>query len=70
MTEEEIGEELARLMQAGGRIAQDFRKLPSEERKERVRDVLERRKVFDFLLEHAQVMDERVASPNALVVPA
>ena len=57
-------------VQAGGRIAQEFRQLPAERRRERVRDVLGRRKVFDFLLQHAQVSEEPASNPTNLVVPA
>jgi trigger factor len=70
VTDPEVGEEMSQLLQAGGRIAQEFRQLPAERRRERVRDVLERRKVFDFLLEHAQVREEAASNPTTLVVPA
>ena len=66
----EVGEEISRLLEAGGRIAQEFRALPAEQRRQRVRDVLERRKVFDFLLEHAQVSEESASNPSKQVVPA
>jgi trigger factor len=70
VTDPEIGEEMSRLLQAGGRIAQEFRALPAEQRRERVKDVLERRKVFDFLLEQAQVTEEKASNPSKLVVPS
>jgi trigger factor len=70
VTDPEVGEEMSRLLQAGGRVAQEFRALPAEQRRARVRDVLERRKVFDFLLEHAQVTEEKASNPSNLVVPA
>lgn len=66
----EVGEEISRLLEAGGRIAQEFRALPAEQRRQRVRDVLERRRVFDFLLEHAQVSEENASNPSKQVVPA
>ena len=66
----EVGEEISRLLEAGGRIAQEFRALPAEQRRRRVRDVLERRKVFDFLLAHAQVSEEGASNPSKQVVPA
>lgn len=66
----EVGEEISRLLEAGGRIAQEFRALPAEQRRQRVRDVLERRKVFDFLLEHAQVSEESASNPSKQAVPA
>jgi trigger factor len=47
VTDVEIGEELGKLLSAGGRIAQECRALSPEQRRSRVRDVLERRKVFD-----------------------
>ncbi len=70
VSDPEVGEEMSQLLQAGGRIAQEFRALPVDRRRERVRDVLERRKVFDFLLEHAQVSEEPASNPTNLVVPA
>ncbi len=70
VSDPEIGEEMARLLQAGGRIAQEFRALPAEQRRERVKDVLERRKVFDFLLEHAQVAEEKASNTPTPAVPA
>lgn len=70
VTDPEVGEEMARLLQSGGRVAQDFRALPAEQRRQRVRDVLERRKVFDFLLERAQVNEESASNPSNQVVPA
>jgi trigger factor len=70
VSDPEVGEEMSQLLQAGGRIAQEFRALPAERRRERVRDVLERRKVFDFLLQHAQVSEEPASNPTNLVVPA
>jgi len=66
----EVGEELGHLLSAGGRVAQEFRALTSEQRRARVRDVLERRKVFDFLLEHAQVSEEKASNDLPMVVPA
>ena len=63
----EVGEEIARLLEAGGRIAQEFRALPAEQRRQRVRDVLERRKVFDFLLGAAQVTEESASNPSEQV---
>jgi trigger factor len=66
----EVGEELGHLLSAGGRVAQEFRALSSEQRRARVRDVLERRKVFDFLLEHAQVSEEKASNDLPMVVPA
>jgi trigger factor len=68
VTDAEIGEELGKLLSAGGRVAQEFRALSPEQRRARVRDVLERRKVFDFLLEHAQVTEEKASNEGA--VPA
>jgi len=70
VSDPEVGEEISRLLEAGGRIAQEFRALPAEQRRQRVRDVLERRKVFDFLLEHAQVSEESASNPSKQVVPA
>jgi trigger factor len=60
-SETEVGEELGKLLSAGGRVAQEFRALPPAQRRARVEDVLERRKVFDFLLEHAQVTEEKAS---------
>jgi len=68
VSDAEIGEELGKLLSAGGRVAQEFRALSPEQRRARVRDVLERRKVFDFLLEHAQVTEEKAS--NESTVPA
>jgi trigger factor len=68
VTDAEIGEELGKLLSAGGRVAQEFRALSPEQRRARVRDVLERRKVFDFLLDHAQVTEEKASNEGA--VPA
>jgi trigger factor len=70
VTDPEVGEEIGRLLEAGGRIAQEFRALPAEQRRQRVRDVLERRKVFDFLLERAQVSEVSASNPSKQVVPA
>jgi trigger factor len=70
VTDPEVGEEMSRLLEAGGRIAQEFRALPVEQRRRRVRDVLERRKVFDFLLDRAQVSEENASNPSKQVVPA
>ncbi len=70
VTDPEVGEEMSRLLQAGGRVAQEFKALPAEQRRQRVRDVLERRKVFDFLLERAQVSEESASNPSNQVVPA
>ena len=70
VTDAEIGEELGKLLAAGGRVAQEFRALSPEQRRARVRDVLERRKVFDFLLEHAQVTEETASNDQALVAGA
>jgi len=70
VTDPEVGEEMSRLLEAGGRIAQEFRALPVEQRRRRVRDVLERRKVFDFLLGRAQVSEENASNPSKQVVPA
>ncbi len=60
-SETEVGEELGKLLAAGGRVAQEFRALPPEQRRARVEDVLTRRKVFDFLLEHAKVTEEKAS---------
>jgi len=60
-SETEVGEELGKLLSAGGRVAQEFRALPPAQRRARVEDVLERRKVFDFLLEHAHVTEEKAS---------
>jgi len=60
-TETEVGEELGKLLAAGGRVAQEFRSLSPEQRRARVEDVLTRRKVFDFLLEHAKVTEEKAS---------
>ncbi len=49
------------MLSAGGRVAQEFRALPPPQRRARVEDVLERRKVFDFLLEHAHVTEEKAS---------
>ena len=70
VTDVEIGEELGKLLSAGGRVAQEFRALSPEQRRSRVRDVLERRKVFDFLLEHAQVTEEKASNESTLVAGA
>ena len=70
VTDAEIGEELGKLLSAGGRVAQEFRALSPEQRRSRVRDVLERRKVFDFLLEHAQVSEEKASNESTLVAGA
>jgi len=70
VTDVEIGEELGKLLTAGGRVAQEFRALSPEQRRSRVRDVLERRKVFDFLLEHAQVTEEKASNESTLVAGA
>jgi trigger factor len=61
----EVGEELGKLLAAGGRVAQEFRALPPEQRRARVEDVLTRRKVFDFLLEHANVSEEKASKEAA-----
>jgi len=60
-TETEVGEELGKLLSAGGRVAQEFRALSPAQRKARIEDVLERRKVFDLLLEHAKVSEEKAS---------
>jgi trigger factor len=70
ITDEEVGAELARVAQAGGRTSQEFRRLAPDERRRRVRDALERRKIFDFLLENAHLSEEQIASPSPLVTPA
>jgi trigger factor len=70
VSDPEVGEEMSRLLEAGGRVAQEFRALPAEQRRQRVRDVLERRKVFDFLLERAHVTEEIASNPSTQVVPA
>ncbi len=70
VTDPEVGEEIARLLEAGGRIAQEFRALPAEQRRQRVQDVLERRKVFDFLLGAAQVTEESASNPTEQVASA
>lgn len=67
VTDPEVGEELGKLLSAGGRVAQEFRSLSPEQRRSRVKDVLERRKVFDFLLEHAQVTEEKASNESTLV---
>jgi len=70
VTDPEVGEELGKLLSAGGRVAQEFRALSPEQRRNRVKDVLERRKVFDFLLEHAQVIEEKASNESTLVAGA
>ena len=70
VTEREVGEELARVSQAGGRLARDLRSLEADERRRRVRDLLERRRLFDALLEQAQVREEKESESKPLVVPA
>ena len=70
VTDAEVGEELGKLLSAGGRVAQEFRALSPEQRRSRVKDVLERRKVFDFLLEHAQVTEEKASNESTLVAGA
>jgi FKBP-type peptidyl-prolyl cis-trans isomerase (trigger factor) len=70
VTDPEVGEELGKLLSAGGRVAQEFRALSPEQRRNRVKDVLERRKVFDFLLEHAQVTEEKASNESTLVAGA
>ncbi|MEP7027325.1 MAG: trigger factor [Candidatus Eisenbacteria bacterium] len=70
VTDPEVGEELGKLLAAGGRVAQEFRALSPEQRRSRVKDVLERRKVFDFLLEHAQVTEEKASNESTLVAGA
>jgi trigger factor len=70
VTDPEVGEELGKLLSAGGRVAQEFRALSPEQRRSRVKDVLERRKVFDFLLEHAQVTEEKASNESTLVAGA
>jgi trigger factor len=70
VTDAEVGEELGKLLSAGGRVAQEFRALTPEQRRSRVKDVLERRKVFDFLLEHAQVTEEKASNESTLVAGA
>ena len=70
VSDPEVGEELGKLLAAGGRVAQEFRALSPEQRRSRVRDVLERRKVFDFLLEHAQVTEEKASNESTLVAGA
>ena len=67
VTDPEVGEELGKLLSAGGRVAQEFRALSPEQRRSRVKDVLERRKVFDFLLENAQVSEEKASNESTLV---
>src|SRR5262249_47942452 len=64
-TETEGGEGLGKLLAAGGRVAREFRALPPAQRRSRVFDVLTRRKVFDFLLEHANVTEETASKEAA-----
>jgi trigger factor len=70
VSDPEVGEELGKLLAAGGRVAQEFRALSPEQRRSRVKDVLERRKVFDFLLENAQVSEEKASNESTLVAGA
>jgi trigger factor len=70
VTDPEVGEELGKLLSAGGRVAQEFRALSPEQRRSRVKDVLERRKVFDFLLEHAQVTEEKASNESTIAAGA
>jgi trigger factor len=70
VTDPEVGEELGKLLAAGGRVAQEFRALSPEQRRSRVKDVLERRKVFDFLLEHAQVTEEKASNESTIAAGA
>jgi trigger factor len=69
VTDEELGEEMARLAQTRGRAGADYRALPPAERRARVRDAILDRKVFDFLLDAAEVREEKMAETK-LVVPA
>jgi trigger factor len=68
-TEEELSHEMARLAQARGRAGSDYRALPPAERRVRVRDAIVDKKVFDFLLDAAQIQEEKITD-KPLVVPA
>ena len=62
VTDPEVGEEMSQLLQAGGRIAQEFRQLPAERRRERTRQVPLRRAFEHALrqLEHANRLTGRL----------
>lgn len=69
VAEDELAEELSQIAQARGRAGAEFRALPAAQRRERVRDVLLERKIFDFLLGASEVKEEKAAE-SRLVVPA
>jgi trigger factor len=69
-TEEELSEEMSQLAQARGRAGADYRALPPAERRTRVRDAIVDKKVFDFLLDAADIKEEKITDKSPLVVPA
>ena len=69
-TEEELSEEMSQLAQARGRAGADYRALPPAERRTRVRDAIVDKKVFDFLLDAADIKEEKISDKSPLVVPA
>ena len=68
-TEEELSQEMARLAQTRGRAGADYRALAPAERRVRVKDAIVDKKVFDFLLDAAQISEEKITD-KPLVVPA
>jgi len=69
VAEEELAEDMARMAQARGRTGAEYRALSPAERRERVRDAILDRKVFDLLIESADVKEEKLTE-SRLVVPA
>jgi trigger factor len=69
-TEEELSEEMSQLARARGRAGADYRALPPAERRTRVRDAIVDKKVFDFLLDAAEIKEEKITDKSPLVVPA
>jgi trigger factor len=65
----ELAEEMARVAGSRGRAAAEFRALAPAERQRRVRDAILERKLFDLLIEAANVQEEKVTE-SRLVVPA
>ncbi len=67
--EEELAEEMSRLASSRGRAGADFRALAPAERRRRVREALVERKLFDLLVDAADVEEERITE-SRLVAPA
>ena len=64
---EELQEEMTRLGNAKGRTGSEYRSLSATERKQRVRDALLERKIFDFLIDASKVEEEKVIEGQAPV---